>query len=47
MLPVATAPNTVVYGSGLVSTARMAREGALMNLVGVIVISGVCYLALA
>jgi sodium-dependent dicarboxylate transporter 2/3/5 len=47
MLPVATAPNTVVYGSGLVSTARMAKEGALMNLVGVIVISGVCYLALA
>jgi sodium-dependent dicarboxylate transporter 2/3/5 len=47
MLPVATAPNTVVYGSGLVSTARMAREGALMNLMGVVVISGVCYLALA
>ena len=47
MLPVATAPNTVVYGSGLVSTARMAREGALMNLVGAIVISSVCYLALA
>jgi sodium-dependent dicarboxylate transporter 2/3/5 len=47
MLPVATAPNTVVYGSGLVSTARMAREGAMMNLVGAIVISGVCYLALA
>ena len=31
MLPVATAPNTVVFGSGLVSTARMAREGVLLN----------------
>jgi sodium-dependent dicarboxylate transporter 2/3/5 len=44
MLPVATAPNTVVFGSGLVTTARMAREGVLLNLVGVAVISVVCYL---
>jgi sodium-dependent dicarboxylate transporter 2/3/5 len=46
MLPVATAPNTVVYGSGLVTTARMAREGLLLNFAGAAVISGVCYLAL-
>ncbi|MEZ5573434.1 MAG: SLC13 family permease [Halioglobus sp.] len=46
MLPVATAPNTVVYGSGLVSTARMAREGLLMNLLGAVVISSVCYFLL-
>jgi len=44
MLPVATAPNTVVFGSGLVTTARMAREGVLLNLVGAAVISVVCYL---
>ena len=43
MLPVATAPNTVVYSSGLVSIARMAREGVLLNLLGVIVISIACY----
>jgi sodium-dependent dicarboxylate transporter 2/3/5 len=47
MLPVATAPNSVVYGSGLVTTARMAREGAWLNLLGVVVISSVCYLSLA
>lgn len=47
MLPVATAPNSVVYGSGLVTTARMAREGVLLNFLGVAVISTVCYLALA
>jgi sodium-dependent dicarboxylate transporter 2/3/5 len=46
MLPVATAPNTVVFGSGLISTARMAREGVVLNLLGVIVISVVCYIML-
>ncbi len=46
MLPVATAPNTVVFSSGLVSTARMAREGLLLNFLGVAVISTLCYLLL-
>ncbi len=46
MLPVATGPNTVVFSSGLISTARMAREGFLINLLGVAVISSVCYLLL-
>jgi len=43
MLPVATGPNTVVFSSGMVSTARMAREGILINLLGALVISAVCY----
>ena len=47
MLPVATAPNSVVFGSGLVSIARMAREGFLLNLLGAAVISTVCYIMLA
>ncbi|WP_116367640.1 SLC13 family permease [Parahaliea mediterranea] len=47
MLPVATAPNSVVYGSGLISTARMAREGLALNFLGVAVISTACYLLLA
>lgn len=47
MLPVATAPNSVVFGSGLVSTARMAREGVLLNLLAAAVISSVCYVLLA
>jgi sodium-dependent dicarboxylate transporter 2/3/5 len=46
MLPVATAPNTVVFGSGLITTARMAREGVTLNLLGVVIISSVCYLLL-
>jgi sodium-dependent dicarboxylate transporter 2/3/5 len=47
MLPVATAPNSVVFGSGLITTARMAREGVVLNLLGVAVISSVCYLLLS
>jgi sodium-dependent dicarboxylate transporter 2/3/5 len=43
MLPVATAPNSVVYGSGLITTAQMAREGLLLNLLGAVVISTLCY----
>lgn len=46
MLPVATAPNSVVFGSGMVTTARMAREGVALNFLGAAVISGVCYLLL-
>ncbi len=46
MLPVATAPNSVVYGSGLITTARMAREGFTLNLLGALVISVVCYFTL-
>ncbi len=44
MLPVATAPNSVVFGTGLIKTQRMAREGVVLNLAGVMVISSVCYL---
>lgn len=34
MLPVATAPNAIVFGTGRVPTARMAREGFALNLLG-------------
>lgn len=47
MLPVATAPNSVVYGSGLITTAQMAREGFLINLMGALVISTLCFILVA
>jgi sodium-dependent dicarboxylate transporter 2/3/5 len=47
MLPVATAPNAVIYGSGRVSIREMARAGLVLNLIGAVVISAVCYLILA
>ena len=46
MLPVATAPNSVVYGSGLVTTKEMARQGFALNLFGAFIITVVCYLSL-
>jgi sodium-dependent dicarboxylate transporter 2/3/5 len=47
MLPVATAPNTVVYGSGKIRVEQMAREGFVLNLLGVLVVASVCYWRLA
>ncbi len=38
MLPVATPPNAVVFGSGQLSIAKMARAGVWMNLVGTLLI---------
>lgn len=46
MLPVATAPNSIIYGSGSVTTQQMAREGLVLNIVGAVVISSLCYLLL-
>jgi sodium-dependent dicarboxylate transporter 2/3/5 len=45
MLPVATAPNAIAYGSGEVDAQRMLQEGAVLDLVGVVVLCVVCYLA--
>ena len=47
MLPVATIPNAVVFGTGEVSVRRMAREGLALNLIGAMVVSGICYLLLS
>jgi sodium-dependent dicarboxylate transporter 2/3/5 len=47
MLPVATAPNAVIYGSGKIRIEDMARAGFVLNLLGAVVISAVCYLLIA
>ena len=39
MLPVATAPNAVIYGTDRVGISTMFREGLLLNLVGAFVVS--------
>ena len=46
MLPVATAPNSIVYGSGYITTRFMAREGLVLNFLGAGLISLVCYMLL-
>ncbi len=47
MLPVATAPNTIVFSTGRFATRVMASEGFALNLVGVVIISLVCFVMLA
>ncbi|MEZ6028377.1 MAG: DASS family sodium-coupled anion symporter [Hyphomonadaceae bacterium] len=44
MLPLATTPNAIVYATGRVSIPRMARMGILVNVWGIVVISGMCFL---
>jgi sodium-dependent dicarboxylate transporter 2/3/5 len=43
MMPVATPPNAIVFGSGRVRVSEMARVGVVLNLVGVLVIATVFY----
>ncbi|WP_321395289.1 DASS family sodium-coupled anion symporter [Emcibacter sp.] len=44
MLPVATAPNAVIYSTGKVRIPEMVNAGFRLNLVGIIVLSPLCYL---
>jgi len=46
MLPVATAPNTIVFSSGHVHSDQMAREGFILNLIGAVVVTFICWLLL-
>jgi sodium-dependent dicarboxylate transporter 2/3/5 len=43
MLPVATAPNAIVFGSGKITVEQMVREGFALNLMGAAVITLVVY----
>ncbi|HBJ36236.1 MAG TPA: sodium:dicarboxylate symporter, partial [Planctomycetaceae bacterium] len=47
MLPVATAPNVIVFAAGGIKTAEMARNGFVINLFAAVVISAVAYLFLS
>jgi len=40
MLPVATAPNAVVFGTGKITVADMARYGVVLNLIGAVIVTG-------
>ena len=43
MMPVATPPNAIVFGSNRFSIAEMARAGIVLNLLGAVVIATVVY----
>ncbi len=44
MLPVATPPNAIVYGTGMVSIPQMARGGLALNLIFAVLLSAAGYL---
>jgi sodium-dependent dicarboxylate transporter 2/3/5 len=43
MMPVATPPNAIIFGSGRLSVGEMARIGIFLNLLGALVIATVVY----
>jgi sodium-dependent dicarboxylate transporter 2/3/5 len=43
MLPVATPPNAIVFGSGYVPMSKMVKGGMILNLVGVFLITMIVY----
>jgi len=46
MLPVATAPNAIVYGTRRITIAQMARKGFMVNISGAVIITLFVWLAL-
>ncbi|ATC94666.1 SLC13 family permease [Pseudoalteromonas tunicata] len=45
-LPVATAPNSIVFASGELTIAAMVKEGILLNVLLAVIVSLTCYLLL-
>jgi sodium-dependent dicarboxylate transporter 2/3/5 len=44
MLPVATAPNTIVFGTGRIRMAQMVKTGSVLDAVGILLILAVTLL---
>jgi sodium-dependent dicarboxylate transporter 2/3/5 len=46
MLPVATPPNAIVYGSSFITIPQMVRAGAVLNVIFVLVVTALAFLLL-
>lgn len=44
MMPIATPPNTIVYGTGLIPLKRMMATGLVVNLIGLVVVAAFIHL---
>lgn len=47
MMPVGTAPNAIVYGTGRVPVRRMMLDGFVLNIIGAVVLTLVCLFLLS
>jgi sodium-dependent dicarboxylate transporter 2/3/5 len=43
MMPVATPPNAIVFGSGRIRISDMARAGIFINIIGAVLITALFY----
>jgi sodium-dependent dicarboxylate transporter 2/3/5 len=41
MLPVATPPNAIAYGSGLMSSQQMLRAGAALDVISIVIVAAI------
>ncbi len=46
MLPAATAPNAIIYGTGRVTIAQMVREGVVLNILIAVITALMCWVLL-
>ena len=46
MLPIATPPNAVIFGSGKIRINDMLRPGIFLNLVSVVIVTSLCFFIL-